>query len=123
RHLGGSAMKTTVNAALLFLMISMAPAYADDNVLCVQEQLASRGANPGPIDGQLGSRTIVAGQSLGVALGLPPLTTGTAPQWCQALVPTSSVPVPQSGPRRSFSGVYPSLCPRYVVDPDDPCFW
>jgi hypothetical protein len=62
-------------------------AYADDNILCVQQELAGRGLNPGPLDGVLGNLTQNAAQSLASAnrLRLPALGTNTAGTWCQAL--------------------------------------
>ena len=102
-----------------------APAYADNNVLCVQQELAGRGYNPGPIDGALGSRTQSAAQSAAAAgrLGLPPLTAGTAGAWCQALrgpgvVTFSAVQpftVPSTAPNRSGASR------KYSLGMDESC--
>jgi hypothetical protein len=104
------------------------PASADDNVLCVQQRLAARGLNPGPLDGELGARTRTAAQSAAAAqrLALPTLTIATAGAWCQAL--GSSPVVTFSLPAASAtSGVFadpqrPRGCPRYVIDPEDECY-
>jgi hypothetical protein len=114
----------TINLGLAALMLSLVPAYADDNVLCVQQQVAARGYDPGPLDGMLGSRTLTAAQSAAAAarLTLPALSTATAGAWCQALQSTGATSVtPRPAPQATFPR--PSLCPRYVIDPDDPCFW
>jgi hypothetical protein len=101
------------------------PASADDNVLCVQQRLAARGLNPGPLDGELGARTRAAAQSAAAAqrFALPTLTIATAGAWCQALgaspVVTFSLPAASGGytdPQR------PRGCPRYVIDPEDECY-
>jgi hypothetical protein len=97
------------------------PARADDNVLCVQQSLAARGLNPGPLDGELGARTRTVAQAAASAqrLGLPTLTIATAGAWCQALgrsaVTTGSV-LSSPNPQR------PRGCPRYVIDPEDECY-
>ena len=80
-------MKIKFTAAAL-LILSLAPAWADDNVLCVQQQLLRIGYDPGPLDGLLGTRTSSAAQlaatadKLKLSQLLPRLP---APAWCLAL--------------------------------------
>jgi hypothetical protein len=110
----------TVVLAFLGEPVLVVPAYADDNVLCVQQQLAGRGLNPGPLDGVLGGRTLDAARSAAAAGGLrlAPLASGTAAAWCQALrLPDSTtvgsiqtVTVQNTEPNRSRR--------RYCLDPD-----
>jgi peptidoglycan hydrolase-like protein with peptidoglycan-binding domain len=99
-----------------------APAAADDNVFCVQQQLAARGVNPGPADGELGARTRAAAESYAEAerLPLPTLTVATAGDWCAALrvprVVTSTFAAAPRDPQR------PRGCAAYVIDPEDECY-
>jgi hypothetical protein len=73
--------------ALGLVILSLGPVRADDNVLCVQQELAKRNFDPGPLDGLLGNLTLGAAQSALTAdmLNLPPLNVDTAPAWCLAL--------------------------------------
>jgi hypothetical protein len=97
-------------------------AAADDNVLCVQQQLAARGLNPGALDGELGARTRSVAQAYSTSqrLGLPTLAIGTAAAWCQTLrSPATTGSVQGATP---FNPQRPRGCARYVVDPEDACY-
>ena len=121
----------TLALAVPLMMLAFASANADDNVLCVQQELAARGLDPGPLDGQLGEQTLSAASAAG--LSLAPLSSGTAGAWCRALGPSQGIAAFSQAPRPSTQASRPSanasfpkipqLCPRYVVDTSDPCFW
>lgn len=72
-------------AAVLLALVAATPASA--NVLCVQQELAALGYDPGPPDGQLGRRTrTAAGYAADdQGLSLPRLTGATANRWCDAM--------------------------------------
>lgn len=81
---------------VFFLLVAGAllgrPALAD--VVCVQQKLKDLGFNPGPVDGALGSRTVLAAKNFAAnaGLGLPDLTEATTDSWCTALSSFSTSP-------------------------------
>ena len=116
----------TMSIALALVVLQLGFAAADDNVLCVQRAVSAGGYDPGPLDGQLGTRTLAAAQSAAGAsrLALPPLTVGTAGAWCQALQVSPTITGSIAINRSSVSSPrkFGCLIPHYTVDPDDPCF-
>ena len=72
-------------ASFVFLIIQ--PAFASDQVKCVQTELSAKGYRPGPADGLLGRKTIGAADSFSIdaELTLPQLTNETATIWCEAI--------------------------------------
>jgi hypothetical protein len=70
---------------LAFLFVAASPALAD--VACVQDQLTRLGFDPGPIDGELGNRTISAAHlfAKNASLTLDALTTTNSNEWCTAI--------------------------------------
>jgi hypothetical protein len=80
--------------ALAVATISAGSAHADDDVLCVQEELALRGLDPGPLDGLMGNRTRTAAAAAAAAeqIILPALSADNAGDWCLALRPWHRLP-------------------------------
>ncbi|GAB4267413.1 MAG: hypothetical protein Kow0013_17280 [Pararhodobacter sp.] len=75
-------------ALVLVLALCAAPpaVASNDNVLCVQNQLAQRGYDPGPRDGLIGHQTYRAMRRMARALGVPAadrLSPGTALYLCR----------------------------------------
>ena len=64
------------------------PAFAQNqDLICVQQQLADRGFDPGPADGVMGGLTRSAAEIYAVLIpnDLPAIATATADDWCEAL--------------------------------------
>lgn len=68
--------------------VAAGPAIADDNILCVQQELTEHQLDPGPADGLLGDPTRQAALAFAatIALPMPDLTVDNAAEWCGVLL-------------------------------------
>ncbi|MHA1553698.1 MAG: alginate lyase family protein, partial [Alphaproteobacteria bacterium] len=67
--------------------VTLTPSIALGSAVCVQEELAKLGYQPGPADGALGRRSVGAANLFAEDMGmtLPDLTDDTAEQWCSEI--------------------------------------
>jgi hypothetical protein len=86
------AERRNLKLFLVGLMLAMSvgePLLADRYVSCIQEQLTEAGLEPGPVDGELGKRTVAATQELSKIhqsiAAMVPLKKTNAAAYCRAI--------------------------------------
>lgn len=86
-------VRTTLGClGLLLGVLAASPAWAD--MTCVQQELTDLGFDPGPVDGAIGKRTMVAASLFAANAGLEiaPLDASNAELWCAAIKGFAATP-------------------------------
>jgi hypothetical protein len=89
-------LSTLLTAAAVIAAMVATPAMAD--MKCVQQGLTDLGFNPGPVDGEIGKRTIEAAGIFksNAKLQLEDLSEGNSAVWCTAIAEFSKSPAASS---------------------------